>query len=112
MIVRIILFLSTFFGATAHLWLGNSWPAIIFGSILVWCGSFLLLSALAFGFLWLCSALVDFNKPQETDSPFYRSLVYHYSKALIDLLQIRIETRGLEKLPQKGRFFAGVQPSA
>lgn len=104
MIVRIILFLSTFFGATAHLWLGDSWTAIIFGSILVWCGSFLLLSALAFGFLWLCSALVDFNKPQETDSPFYRSLVYHYSKALIDLLQIRIETRGLEKLPQKGRF--------
>ena len=104
MIVRIILFLSTFFGATAHLWLGDSWTAIIFGSILVWCGSFLLLSALAFGFLWLCSALVDFNKPQETDSPFYRSLVYHYSKALIDLLQIRIETKGLEKLPQKGRF--------
>ena len=104
MIVRIILFLSTFAGATAHLWLGNSWLSIILGSILVWCVTFVTLSALAFGFLWLCSALVDFDKPQETDAPFYRALVYHYSKALIDLLQIRIETRGLEKIPQRGRF--------
>lgn len=104
MIVRIILFLSTFAGATAHLWLGDSWFSLIIGCILVWCGTFVLLCALAFGFLWLCSALVDFNKPQETDSPFYRSLVYHYSKALIDLLQIRIHTEGLEKLPKEGRF--------
>ena len=104
MIVRTIIFLSTFAGATAHLWLGDSWLVLIFGSILVWCGTFVTLSALAFGFLWLCSALVDFNQPQETDSPFYRALVYHYSKALIDLLSIRLHTEGLEKLPKEGRF--------
>ena len=104
MIVRIILFLSTFVGATAHMRHDGGLPAWIFFSVLEWCGTFVLLSALAFGFLWLCSALVDFEKPQETDAPFYRWLVYHYSKALIDLLQIRIHTEGLEKLPQGERF--------
>jgi len=104
MIVRTILFLSTVMGATSHMRHHGGLVSLILFSVLDWCGTFVFLSALAFGFLWLCTALVDFNKPQETDAPFYRALVYHYSKALIDLLQIRIETEGLEKLPKEGRF--------
>ena len=104
MIVRTILFLSTVMGATSHMRHDGGMVSLVLFSVLDWCGTFVILAALAFGFLWLCSALMDFNKPQETDSPFYRALIYHYSKALIDLLQIRIHTEGLEKLPKEGRF--------
>ena len=104
MIVRIILSFSTIMGATAHMRHEGGPLSWILFSLLEFFLTFVILSALAFGFLWLCSALVDFNKAQETDSPFYRSLVYHYSRALIDLLSIRIHTEGLEKLPKEGRF--------
>ena len=67
-------------------------------------GAFLVLTLAAFGFLCLVCALVDMDKPQEHDSPFYRRVAQVYIGALIGLLRIRIHTKGLEKVPTEGRF--------
>ena len=67
-------------------------------------GVFLVLTLAAFGFLCLVCALVDMDKPQEHDSPFYRRVAQVYIGALIGLLRIRIHTKGLEKVPTQGRF--------
>ena len=72
--------------------------------VLVWLGSFLGLVLLAVAVLAICCAFVDYDKPQEQDSPFYRRLAAVYIDALIRLLRIRVHTRGLEKTPESGRF--------
>ena len=55
-------------------------------------------------FLWLASLAVDTGREYTEDSPFYRHLLYGATAIAIRLLHIRIEVRGLEKLPQQGRF--------
>lgn len=65
---------------------------------------FLALVVLAFGFLWGMSAVVDLNKPQETDSKFYRATARLYIAFLVKVLRIRIHSVGAEKIPADGRF--------
>lgn len=65
---------------------------------------FLVLGLLAFGFLCFVCALVDLDKPQETDSKFYRWVAYIYIEALVSLVLVRIRATGLEKTPKEGRF--------
>jgi 1-acyl-sn-glycerol-3-phosphate acyltransferase len=65
---------------------------------------FLGLALLYFLFLWLMCAVVDLEKPQKKDSPFYRALVTLTAGAARVILQMRIHTTGMEKLPKKGRF--------
>ena len=67
-------------------------------------GIFLSLTLAAFLFLVIICALVDMKKPQEHDSPFYRKAMHIYIEALVNVLQVRIHTSGLEKLPKEGRF--------
>ena len=67
-------------------------------------GGFLGLLVLAFLFLWAACAVVDFNKPQLHDSKFYRAMANLYIQALPILAGIHIERKGLEQLPQDGRF--------
>ncbi len=80
---------------------GLSWlwvlPSVFFGS-------WLLLAVLYFLFLWAACAIVDVSKPREDDSPFYRGLMNLTLEAAIPVLQIKLETRGLEKAPKDGRF--------
>lgn len=64
----------------------------------------LALLLLAFLFLWLLSALVDMDKPQETDSKSYRRIVMLYIESLIPLVRLKIETKGLEKMPEDKRI--------
>ena len=59
---------------------------------------------LAFGFLMFICSRVDLDKPQERDSKFYRAAMYLYIDALIVLVGLRMETKGLEKTPKDGRF--------
>lgn len=68
--------------------------------VLFYAGLFLL----AFGFLCLVCALVDMDKPQEHDSPFYRRVMDVYIEALITLVRVRVHAQGLEKIPREGRF--------
>ena len=64
----------------------------------------LLLLALAFGYLLILCRLVDISVPQEHDSPFYRKVLNLCAEGAFDLLQTRLHTEGLEKIPQSGRF--------
>ena len=66
----------------------------------LWLGAVLL----AFVFLCVICAFVDLGKPQETDSKFYRFFMYLYIEALMSLVGIKMETKGLEKTPTDGRF--------
>ena len=65
---------------------------------------FLLGLAAAFAFLVVVSYVVDQSKEQKNDSPFYRGVIAVYVEALIQLLQVRVHTKGLEKTPKEGRF--------
>jgi len=67
-------------------------------------GIFLGLTLAAFLFLLILCVLVDLKKPQEHDSPFYRKAMTVYIEALVSIVQARIHTEGLEKLPTEGRF--------
>lgn len=55
-------------------------------------------------FLIVAALLIDPNKEYTRNSPFYRHLLYGATACVIRLLHIRIEVRGMEKLPQDGRF--------
>ena len=61
-------------------------------------------AVLALGWLWLLCSRVDLTTPQEEDDPFYRKWMYIYIEALINILQVRTKTSGLEKTPKDGRF--------
>lgn len=79
---------------------------------LAWCwllpagflASLVALVAVLFVFLYICSCLVNIDKPQEEDSRFYRGLINVYAGAATALLRMRIQKSGLEKLPKDGRF--------
>ena len=67
-------------------------------------GAFLTLAAIAFLFLWIACASVDLNKPQERDSKFFRTMAGLYIQSLIPLLRVRFIRKGMEQVPQTGRF--------
>ena len=66
--------------------------------------SWLVLTALAFAFLWYIAQQVDKDAVQEHDDPFYREMVKLYVPALVWLVKMKVHTRGLEKTPKSGRF--------
>lgn len=65
---------------------------------------FLVLAALAFVFLWGSCQLVDLKKPQEKDSPFYRTMAYLYIETIILAARVHLHKEGMEKVPAQGRF--------
>ena len=62
------------------------------------------LFVVAFGFLVAVSYVVDQDREQEKDNPFYRFVISLYIEALVMLLRVRIHTEGMEKTPKDGRF--------
>ena len=79
---------------------GLSWLWI---APLTFVGSFLGWLVLAFLFLWAVSSL---KKPEEEegDNRFYRRLVEVYIESILMVLRMKVDTRGLEKTPEGGRF--------
>ena len=67
-------------------------------------GSFLGLAVVAFLVLWISCLLVDQEKPQEHDSPYYRALADLYIPLVLTVGQARVHTKGLEQTPKSGRF--------
>ena len=67
-------------------------------------GIYLIGLLLAFLVLWAFSAVVDTDKLQEHDSKLYRRVVMLYIEALIPLVRLKIETDGLEKMPDAKRI--------
>ncbi len=67
-------------------------------------GCFAGMTLAAAGLLGLLCLAVDISKPQETDSRFYRWIMYPYIEALMQLVMLDLHTEGLEKTPKEGRF--------
>lgn len=86
--------------------LGDGFESLSFLWMLPVCfaSSWLVLLLLAFGFFVIVCAVVDTDKPQDHDSPFYRRVVDLYVEALVSLVGIRIHQSGMEQTPKDGRF--------
>ena len=67
-------------------------------------GFFLLLVLLVFLYLMYLCSRVDQSVPQEEDDPHYRKVTDLILESVLPVLRIRIRKRGLEKMPQEGRF--------
>ena len=100
MLLRTITGLSLFL--SAFVFALSDWALWMLPVLFIGCWA--MLFTLAFLFLCIVCALVDFEKPQEHDSPFYRKVMYLYIEALIRLVRLHVETAGLEKTPKEGRF--------
>lgn len=94
-ILSVLLSVAIFFACDMALWM----------LIPVCAGVWLALALLALAFLVIVCALVNLEEPQpEEDSPFYRAVMYVYIEALMNLVLVRLHTKGLEKTPRDGRF--------
>lgn len=100
MLLRTIAGLSALLTAVLFAWLDLA----VWTLPLLFAAFYLVLALLALGFLCILCALVDLDKPQEEDSPFYRFVMHLYIEALISLVLVRLHTDGLEKTPKEGRF--------
>lgn len=67
-------------------------------------GSVLLLALAGFVFLLILCKRVDQSVPQEGDDPLYRKVVDLYLASILPVLRIRTIEKGMEKVPQTGRF--------
>ena len=68
-----------------------------------WLGSFLGIIVLVFLLVLAMSAVVDLEKEEVKDNRFYRAMLYVIADAAHTVLQVRVHTEGLEKLPADGR---------
>lgn len=71
---------------------------------LTFVGSFLSCAVLVFLFLLAVCAVVDPDKQVDEDSKFYRAIVNICADTVLTFARVRVETRGLEKIPADGRF--------
>ncbi len=71
---------------------------------LVFIGSFAACGVAVFLVLWISCLCVDLNKPQETESKYFRFLMKLIPKAVLTVLLARVETQGLEQVPADRRF--------
>ena len=67
-------------------------------------GSLLGMAVLLFLTALIASAVVDTEKPQKKDDPFYRRLIYILADTVLWILRMRVHTKGLERCPKDGRF--------
>ena len=67
-------------------------------------GAYAALFLLAVAVCAIACALVDTKKPVETESKFYRTLMYPYVELLMNLFLVKLSVSGTEKLPTQGRF--------
>ena len=68
-----------------------------------WLGCFLGIIALAFLLVLIMCAFVDLEKEERKDNRFYRAMLYVIADAAHTVLQVRVHTQGLEKIPTDGR---------
>lgn len=68
-----------------------------------WVGAFLGILVLAFLLVLVMCAFVDLDKEQRKDNRFYRTVLYMIADAAHTVLQVRVRTEGLEKVPTDGR---------
>ena len=74
-----------------------AYPALTLGFFLVVC-------ALAFGWLMILCKRVDQSKPQDKDDPLYRWVAEQIVESVLPILRIDVKTKGLNKIPTNERF--------
>lgn len=79
--------------------LGNIWLLPVYFLL-----DFLGTIVAAFLFLLVACQLVDKEKEQTQDSKFFRVMAKQYVDLVIRLVRLQVNTKGLEKLPEDGRF--------
>ena len=57
-----------------------------------------------FGYVLLLCRRVDFSKEQEYDDPHYRKMAEMIVESVIPMVRVNVKSKGLEKVPAKGRF--------
>lgn len=67
-------------------------------------GGFLAALILFLAVVLVSGLLVDRDKPQEKDSKYHRFLIARCAEFAKLLLSVKVHSRGMEKLPKKGRF--------
>lgn len=82
------------FENTAWLW---AYPLLSLGFALLG-----LMAALGY-LMYLCNR-VDLEAEQETDDPFYRRMTELYLDSIVSAVRISIHKKGMNKLPDQGRF--------
>ena len=70
---------------------------------LSWLGSFWGILLLLFLVVLIMCAFVDLDKEQVKDNPFYRAVIYMIADAAHTVLQVRVHSEGVEKIPANGR---------
>ena len=68
-----------------------------------WLGAFLGILVLAFLLVLAMCSVVDLEKEEVKDNRFYRTVLYWIADAAHTVLQVRVHTEGLEKIPADGR---------
>lgn len=68
-----------------------------------WLGCFLSIILLVFAVVLVMCALVDQDKEQINDNPFYRNVIYMIADAAHTVLRVRVKAEGVEKIPTDGR---------
>lgn len=100
MLLGVITVLAALLAALICVGVGGGIGAYILG----FAGSFLVLAVLAFGFFFVMCNMIDPKKPQQKDSRFYRGLIHLYVDAILTIARVKIKTRGMDQLPENGRF--------
>ena len=88
-------------GCMTDAFCGFNWIWVLPVSFL---GSFLVLTAAAFGILVLICSFIDEDKVRDEDSPWFRKMILMYIRAVLTVLPVKFTTQGLEKTPADGRF--------
>jgi len=68
-----------------------------------WLGAFLGVILLVFVLVLIMTALVDLDKEQKKDNALYRKVMYMIADAAHTVLQVKVKSTGVEKIPTDGR---------
>lgn len=68
-----------------------------------WLGCFLGILLVAFVIVLIMCACVNLDKEEKEDNTFYRNVIYMIADAAHTVLQVKVKSVGLEKIPTDGR---------
>ena len=104
MVIGIVAVLAIIFAALicigADAFLSLTWLWLLPVS---WLGAFLGIILLAFLVVLVMCACVDLDKEENEDNRFYRNVIYMIADAAHTVLQVKVKSRGVEKIPTDGR---------
>ena len=68
-----------------------------------WLGAFVGILLLLFLMVLVMCAFVVIEKEETEDNPLYRRVIYMIADAAHTVLQVRVKSEGVEKIPNQGR---------